>query len=90
LGKSQPKKQVCDITGNTYHCHLNRYSTRFSEGKVQNKSGFPGDPRGIEREEFKELEEHPYRSRTKMDLRLEERVFGIFKWFLRLCTCKIV
>jgi hypothetical protein len=42
LGKSQPKHQVCDTTGNTYHCHLNRCPPHFSEGQVQHKGGFPG------------------------------------------------
>jgi hypothetical protein len=38
----------------------------------------------------KELEEYPYRSRSKMKLRLEERVFGVGKFFPNSCTCKIV
>jgi len=47
LGKSQPKQQMCDTIGDTYHCHLNRYLPHFSEGQVQHKGGFLGDPRGI-------------------------------------------
>jgi hypothetical protein len=51
LGKAQPKQQMCDTTGDTYHYHLNRYPPRFSEGQVQHKGGFLGDPRGIARGE---------------------------------------
>jgi hypothetical protein len=32
LGKSQPKPQMCDTTGNNYRRHLNRCPPRFSEG----------------------------------------------------------
>jgi hypothetical protein len=36
----------------------------------------------------KEIEEHLYRSRSNMNLRHEERVFGVGKWLPRLCTYK--
>jgi hypothetical protein len=32
----------------------------------------------------------PFRSRFEMNLRLEERVLGVGKWFPRLCTYKTV
>jgi hypothetical protein len=51
FGKAQPKQQVCETTRDTYHCHLNRYPSHFSEGQVQHKGGFPGDPMGIARGE---------------------------------------
>jgi hypothetical protein len=50
LGKSQLKQQVFDTIGDTYHCHLNKYPPCFSNGQVQHKGGFPGDPRGVVRE----------------------------------------
>jgi hypothetical protein len=53
LGKSQHKKQVCDTTRDTCHCHLNRYPPHFSDGQVQHKGDFQGDPRGIARGEVK-------------------------------------
>jgi hypothetical protein len=53
LGKFQPKSQSCDTIGDTYHCHLNRYPPRFSEGQVPHKGGFLGDPRGIAKGEAK-------------------------------------
>jgi len=59
LGKSQPKHQVCDTTGDTYHCHLNRYPLCFSVGKVQHKGGFSGDPKGIAKEKLRRRMEHP-------------------------------
>jgi len=65
LGKSQPKQQVCDTTRNTYHFHLNRCPPHFSEGQVQQKGGFLGDPRGICKGGSKEQEEHHYRSRSR-------------------------
>jgi hypothetical protein len=45
-GKSQPKQQMCDIARDTYHCHLNKYPPRFSDGQVQHKGDFPGDLKG--------------------------------------------
>jgi hypothetical protein len=51
LGKSQPKKKVCDTTRGTYDYNLNRYPPHFSNEHVQHNGGFPSDPRGIARGE---------------------------------------
>ena len=43
----------------SYHCHLNRYPSCFSEGQVQHKGGFLGDPRRIAMGEAKSLKSAP-------------------------------